>query len=325
MSSRSWHGQHAQLLESDDERSSWGSMPGRVVCPAAAVLMLLGTALVVAPQRMKTIRGSAVGYSADYADQAPQIMLLQFNPHWECFKGPNMEQCGNAVYGMVTRLLNQYQVDFANIVELPPTYKPPEGWAMNCRPGGGGETSCIIWRNSSWEVIEPKTDCWFGRGRACNVMTFNNPNLTLKVSVAGAHFPHGVDTGWYSEFLGVLRYNLEKSKSVTDKVIMLVDSNAGLHQEPDTQMLQKIGALSPHTSQPEMWYKYRTCCNNIGYHLFYDRVAANFGTHLDQVKDAYYGKQSADFHTTPWFAKVAKPNSAAAGEYHQPLMARLSL
>ncbi|CAJ1423919.1 unnamed protein product [Effrenium voratum] len=156
-------------------------------------------------------------------------------------------------------------------------------------------------------------------------MTFNNPNLTLKVSVAGAHFPHGVDTGWYSEFLGVLRYNLEKSKSVTDKVIMLVDSNAGLHQEPDTQMLQKIGALSPHTSQPEMWYKYRTCCNNIGYHLFYDRVAANFGTHLDQVKDAYYGKQSADFHTTPWFAKVAKPNSAAAGEYHQPLMARLSL
>ena len=75
---------------------------------------------------------------------------------------------------------------------------------------------------------------------------------------------------------------------------MLVDSNAGLHQEPalwhervqvqlsspgdrvacvcdfviwnhasisageDTQMLQKIGALSPHTSQPEMWYKYRT-------------------------------------------------------------------
>ena len=25
--------------------------------------------------------------------------------------------------------------------------------------------------------------------------TFNNPNLTLKVSVAGAHFPHGVDTG----------------------------------------------------------------------------------------------------------------------------------
>ncbi|CAJ1423936.1 unnamed protein product [Effrenium voratum] len=191
MSSRSWHGQHAQLLESDDERSSWGSMPGRVVCPAAAVLMLLGTALVVAPQRMKTIRGSAVGYSADYADQAPQIMLLQFNPHWECFKGPNMEQCGNAVYGMVTRLLNQYQVDFANIVELPPTYKcllfsgmigvrplhisacsarlcrmpvrllslhifrltgvgriallrPPEGWAMNCRPGGGGETSCAL-------------------------------------------------------------------------------------------------------------------------------------------------------------------------------------
>ena len=42
--------------------------------------------------RCVSLVAQAVGYSADYADQAPQIMLLQFNPHWECFKGPNMEQ-----------------------------------------------------------------------------------------------------------------------------------------------------------------------------------------------------------------------------------------
>lgn len=33
---------------------------------------------------------------------------------------------------------------------------------------------------------------------------------------------------------------------------------------------------------PTCWdrQQHRTCCNNIGYHGFFDRIVSNFGTHL---------------------------------------------
>jgi len=253
------------------------------------------------------------------------MMLLQFNPHWECFKPPNDKKCGGAALALVTQLLQRHDVDFANIVELPNWYKPPKGWAMNCRDGGGGETTCIIWKSNAWEAIAPNTECWFGRGRSCNVMTFAHLASKLKVTVAGAHFPHGAGTSWYNEYLGVLRMNLAKSKSVTDKVILLADSNAGLHQMEDYTLLTNTGVLLPNVKPPQMWYSYRTCCNNIGYHGFFDRIVSNFGTHLGLVEDDAYKKQSNGYKATPFFAKVNLPNTATWGEFHQPILGYLSL
>lgn len=67
----------------------------------------------------------------------------------------------------------------------------------------------------------------------------------MKLTIVGAHFPHGAETGddgacwkycstwrgWYGEYLGVLRYNVAMSRKVTEKVVLLADSNAGLHQK----------------------------------------------------------------------------------------------
>lgn len=248
-----------------------------------------------------------------HSDQLKGMMLFQFNPHWECFKPQNAEGCGRQAMALVTELLQRHNVDLANVVELPESYKPPKGWSMNCRPGGGGDTTCIIWRSNKWEVIGPSTECWFGRGRSCNVMTFEHVATKFKVSLAGAHFPHGAGTSWYSEFLGILGMNLHKSKNVTEKVIILADSNAGLHQKSDFSILTETGVLLPHVKAPQMWYSYRTCCNNIGYHGFFDRIIANFGSKLELVKDEVYEKQSNGYKSTPAFARVNLPKSGTWG------------
>eukprot|EP00435_Cladocopium_sp_Y103_P009738 s282_g2.t1 len=273
-----------------------------------------------------------------HSDQLTGMMLFQFNPHlgrhWECFKPQNAEGCGRHAMALVTELLQRHDVDLANVVELPESYKPPKGWSMNCRPGGGGETTCIIWRSNRWEVIGPSTECWFGRGRSCNVMmlgyawavsvlaaTFEHVASKFKVTLAGAHFPHGAGTSWYSEFMGILGMNLHKSKNVTEKVIILADSNAGLHQKSDFSILTETGVLLPNVKAPQMW----TCCNNIGYHGFFDRIIANFGSKLELVKDEVYEKQSNGYKSTPAFARVNLPNSGTWGEYHQPILGYLSL
>jgi len=259
------------------------------------------------------------------ATQVKGMTLLQFNPHWECFSPVNLQSCGNQAFGVISGLLQRHQVDFANIVELPTSYQPPKGWAMSCRPGGGGDTTCLIWKADTWEVIGPGTECWFGRGRACAVMTFQHLGTDLKVTVAGAHFPHGAETGWYSEFLGVLHFNLDKSRNVTDKVVVLADSNAGIHQKSDISLQAGMGTLRPHVKAPTVFYKYRTCCNNVGYRGFFDRILANFGSSLALIEDGPYQGQSGGYTMTPAFARISLPSGAAAGEFHHPVLARLNL
>eukprot|EP00439_Symbiodinium_sp_Y106_P019948 s2049_g2.t1 len=203
-------------------------------------------------EHSKQVRGHKANTSAH---NSTALTMLQFNPHWECFIPANMETCGRNVFGLIDRLLQNHSTDFANIIEpwlfgsdlsgpylvllpaaeLPSSYRPPKGWQMACRKGGGGDTACILWRSLVWEVVQPHTECWWGNGRACNIMTFQNVRVSdLKVTVLGAHFPHGAGSGFYQDFVGTLRWNLKKSKNTTDKVILLADSNAGLHEKSDT-------------------------------------------------------------------------------------------
>lgn len=254
------------------------------------------------------------------------LTMLQFNPHWECFIPVNMGTCGRNVFGLIDRLLQNHSTDFANIIELPSSYRPPKGWQMACRKGGGGDTACILWRSLVWEVVQPHTECWWGNGRACNIMTFQNVRVRdLKVTVLGAHFPHGAGSGFYQDFVGTLRWNLKKSKNTTDKVILLADSNAGLHEKSDVGILEDLALLPPHTRVPTLWYDYRTCCYNIGFRAFFDRVGANFGKKLDLIRDDEYRALSGDFRHAPPFAQVNFPNSNALGAFHHPILAHLVL
>lgn len=320
------------LLRGPEDGPSLESSEGRLPVRHRWFLVMSGVigicmaGLILSPRLVpSTFVHDEEAIAMAHSDQLTGMMLFQFNPHWECFKPQNAEGCGRHAMALVTELLQRHDVDLANVVELPESYKPPKGWSMNCRPGGGGETTCIIWRSNRWEVIGPSTECWFGRGRSCNVMTFEHVASKFKVTLAGAHFPHGAGTSWYSEFMGILGMNLHKSKNVTEKVIILADSNAGLHQKSDFSILTETGVLLPNVKAPQMWYSYRTCCNNIGYHGFFDRIIANFGSKLELVKDEVYEKQSNGYKSTPAFARVNLPNSGTWGEYHQPILGYLSL
>eukprot|EP00930_Biecheleria_cincta_P029186 TRINITY_DN20311_c0_g1_i1.p1 TRINITY_DN20311_c0_g1~~TRINITY_DN20311_c0_g1_i1.p1 ORF type:complete len:358 (-),score=44.91 TRINITY_DN20311_c0_g1_i1:473-1546(-) len=260
-------------------------------------------------------------------DASETITLLQFNPHWECFKDANYHKCGLQVFQLITRFLQEHDVDFANLVMFAKWYSPPDGWGMKCWSGGGGDTDCIIWKSKSWEQISPKVDCWYGHGRACNVMTFQRLDRPDdKVTVVGAHFPHAPGGKWYGDYLGELRQSSSlATQTVTKRVIVLADSNAGLKQMPDRTLLEGIGALSQGQTFHGLWYAYRTCCYDMGYQGFFDRIAANFGQKLEVVKDSDYRRQSQNYLHAPAFAQVTKPGTVSPGAFHHPVLARLTL
>jgi len=257
------------------------------------------------------------------SESVEHLMLLQFNPHWECFESYNHGKCGIEIYKTITRFLHDHDIDFANIVDLPAEYRPPEGWKMNCNDGGGGDADCIIWKQTRWSWISPITNCYFGHGRACNVMTFERLGSHGDVvTVAGGHLPHGSRTSWYYEFLETVRQAIAASREVTRRVVLLADANAGLHEKSDEDLLMDLGVGS--RAMPRLWYNYRTCCNDNGFDGFFDRIAANFGKGLDLVKDSLYEELSQDYTTAPQFAWIEKP-SGQWGAFHQPVIARLEL
>lgn len=269
----------------------------------------------------------AASSSSIKLDASETITLLQFNPHWECFKGANYHKCGLHVFDLITRFLYTHDVDFANIVMFPESYRPPDGWSIKCRSGGGGDTDCIIWKSKTWEQANPKVDCWYGHGRACNVMTFQRHDRDFdKVTVVGAHFPHAPGTQWYEDYLGQLRRSVLESSTVNQRVVLMADSNAGLKQMADRTLMEGIGALSQDKSFHSLWYDYRTCCYDNGFYAFFDRVAANFGRKLEVIKDEEYQAQSQNYLKAPAFAEVTKyPGTWIPGAFHQPVLARVTV
>lgn len=274
------------------------------------------------------------GGSGCQASGDKKLMLLQFNPHWECFNTDlNMNKCGNPVSHLVTRFLQDHDIDFANIVEFPRWYRPPAGWTMQCENGDGGETGCIIWKSSRWAQISLKTHCFFGHGRACNVMTFQRLSRPGDyVIVAGTHFPHLETPNLRSGFEKTVHAAIARFGNVTKRLVLLADANARPHQKSDEELMQGIGALRAGSHAKALpwlrnpWYEYNTCCYNIGYDRTYDRIAANFGGRPRLVKDKEYAHASKDYSKAPEFAQIGKPISWAKekGAYHHPIIAELT-
>ena len=78
------------------------------------------------------------------------LIHLPFQNRGKIGPSCNCVRCGTPVMSLITKLLERHDVDFANVVELPESYQPPDGWSMHCRPGGGGDTTCasVFLKNS---------------------------------------------------------------------------------------------------------------------------------------------------------------------------------
>lgn len=338
---------------SDDHTESGQSSPPRGYLRrgliARVVLLLSSVAIFLrlrgAPSLLALGRDHSLNADERHASQSEhhhqssvsadkKLMLMQFNPHWECFKTEmNMNKCGKHVLPLVTRFLQDYDIDFAHIIEFASWYKPPDGWTMRCENGDGGEVGCMIWKSSRWAQIFPKLHCFFGYGRACNVMTFQKLSQPGEaVTIAGAHYPHFFTPDLRYRFQQTLHDAVARSRNVTSRVVLLADANARISEQSDEALLQDIGALDAgsHASSRSWlrnpWYQYRTCCYNIGYWRTYDRIAANFGDRPRLVKDEEYRRASKDYSEAPEFAHIGKPITWAkeAGAYHHPIIAELT-
>merc|ERR1719158_354240 len=121
----------------------------------------------------------------------PNLSLLQWNPHWQCFQNPS---CGNNVKGLAVQRLQSDQVDFANFIEFPADWNPPLPW-KEIRTNCGQDKVVLVYNSAKWTATEHmKVGCMNGANRPYIVQQFNGPN-GIQVIVIGAHFDHLIGIG----------------------------------------------------------------------------------------------------------------------------------
>lgn len=230
---------------------------------------------------------------------AHELLLLQWNPHWEC---TNSEICVESSSSNLTRVLVEYNIDFANVVELAASYVPPVKWGVlgaTC----GRDTTQLFYNRERWrEVGSATVDCMETMDRPYLVQSFEQLCCErMKLVVVAAHFSH---RDWYTSLKRDIRNVMAQSGA--DRFMLIADTNVP-NSRPNHILMDMLGVRGigriPSTAL------HKTCCLNDGYQYAFDRILVNFGEAMS---------------TTVLFEPV--PAWVPAGSaFHKALLGRLDL
>jgi len=218
----------------------------------------------------------------------PDLRLLQWNPHWQCFAW-NTNNCSAEAAATLPMLLEESDIDFANVIEFEaPGWSPPENWTSidsTC----GIDLVDLIYNNVRWELSGPgEKGCMVEamnetkRDRPYLIQQFINTNTSEGVIVIGAHFPHPasftVSTFKEAE---VLKGALKRVLNATDvqKVVLIADTNEWTSVSSES-LMSYLGAPGDTVVSSSLE---RTCCfdNDFAAWGAFDRIVANFGAEME--------------------------------------------
>jgi len=243
--------------------------------------------------------------------------VLQWNPHWECFKDSNMGTCGHNAMGALSSILQELHIDFANIIEINERsdfYTPPAPFRMlNGRCGHPVmDSTSIMYDSSAWTpASEFVQGCMHHHDRPYAVQTFRSTSSSEKVIFVGAHFPHSASNGnlkraveaethRHPDALGVIfAADVNREHGTSTESIMLWD----VHSSAKTAGAAANGRITSSTRHP-------SCCKNDGFVHHYDRISANF---------AHRVATQMLFDPAPWWTNI--PGSS----FHKAIVATFHL
>eukprot|EP00445_Apocalathium_hangoei_P019171 CAMPEP_0203906318 /NCGR_PEP_ID=MMETSP0359-20131031/47960_1 /ASSEMBLY_ACC=CAM_ASM_000338 /TAXON_ID=268821 /ORGANISM="Scrippsiella Hangoei, Strain SHTV-5" /LENGTH=355 /DNA_ID=CAMNT_0050830939 /DNA_START=1 /DNA_END=1068 /DNA_ORIENTATION=- len=223
-----------------------------------------------------------------------QFQLLQWNPHWQCFVW-NQNNCSTHVESQLNEWLEEYDVDFANAVEIVDSnYTTPKAWSV-LRTSCGPDRVALIYNNLRWRALEgngtfQSAGCMEEDDRPYIVQVFESLNSTLigsnssnsseRLVVVGAHFPHPAGPslplsadqtdGLKNSIAGVVNGSGEQ------RVILIADTNE-YSIVPNTAIREYLRLPTLKTVGTDLE---NTCCFDYGFFMSFDRIITNFGGHM---------------------------------------------
>eukprot|EP00929_Paragymnodinium_shiwhaense_P089193 TRINITY_DN49391_c0_g1_i2.p1 TRINITY_DN49391_c0_g1~~TRINITY_DN49391_c0_g1_i2.p1 ORF type:complete len:460 (+),score=89.73 TRINITY_DN49391_c0_g1_i2:179-1381(+) len=265
------------------------------------------------------------------------LNLLQWNPHWECFKDSN---CSAGAKAALNELLVARDVDFANLVEFEEGWTAPTGWQA-VRKTCGVDTTLLIYNSERWRplrggVVEASFDGCLERNEngddrpfAGQVFEAANASLDLGVLVVGAHYPH---VGFYEMGTAGLAESVQKALAATNctAVIAIADFNVDLSKSwavPESldgagsseKLLEDVGAPGGSDAVVSSELQ-KTCCANDGFSYTFDRVISNFGRAMDTTMLFH---NPSDETTIPSWAVINSTEIGHASEFHKAIFGKL--
>eukprot|EP00440_Ansanella_granifera_P011396 gb/GFBE01012364.1/.p1 GENE.gb/GFBE01012364.1/~~gb/GFBE01012364.1/.p1 ORF type:complete len:262 (+),score=51.17 gb/GFBE01012364.1/:1-786(+) len=230
------------------------------------------------------------------------LTFLQWNPHWQCFlKDPG--NCGLNARAALQSLLENEQVDFANIVEFEGgSVDPLPGWSMLERRCSE-DLVTVLYNASRWQPspVASSSGCMVGADRPFIVQEFESVLDGDKVVVVGSHFPHTQERQVLAEALRTVQ-----EAGGAQQVVLLADTN-----QPSTRSSERImRAIGIDDDTIFSTDLEPTCCFNSGFPAAYtfDRIASNFGQAM--------ATQVLFDDMPPW---------ARIGEFHKGIVGKLNV
>mmetsp|Transcript_70759 Transcript_70759/g.199825 ORF Transcript_70759/g.199825 Transcript_70759/m.199825 type:complete len:344 (-) Transcript_70759:142-1173(-) len=231
------------------------------------------------------------------------LNLLDWNPHWQCFTKDN-DACAKHASLFLSALLQDHDMDFANIVEFEyEHYEAPEPWVI-MRQKCGLDISMLIYHSGRWRPAGEQAAGASGcmktpDDRSFIVQQFEQTGGDQKLVVAGAHYPHSGDKDRTA-----LKDGLASVRAATgvEQVILMADTNEDASTSNEV-IMQDIGVSTDAVTGTKLE---NTCCFDIGYVRPFDRIIANFEANLSTL-----------VLLEPWFPEWAK-----TGQLHKPMVAK---
>lgn len=253
----------------------------------------------------------------------PDLQLLQWNPHWQCFAW-NTNNCTAEASRVLPELLLETDIDFANIIEFDADLPLPESWSsIRSNRSCGKDIVDLVYNHVRWQPSgEVVSDCMERSplDRPFVVQQFKNTNTSEEVIVIGAHFPHPASYVFSTmNEAQVLRDALQVylRKTSVERVLLIADTNE-LVNVSSARIMRYLGVPEGPIVSTSLE---RTCCFDNGFPApsTFDRIVANFGGHMETT---------VLFDPLPYWAKeVEDPNdpSSRKGAFHKAVTGTLSM
>eukprot|EP00929_Paragymnodinium_shiwhaense_P058985 TRINITY_DN29528_c0_g1_i4.p1 TRINITY_DN29528_c0_g1~~TRINITY_DN29528_c0_g1_i4.p1 ORF type:complete len:359 (-),score=73.75 TRINITY_DN29528_c0_g1_i4:105-1181(-) len=217
--------------------------------------------------------------SAVAATVANAVAVLQWKPHWECFKGDRetVDTCKPEAEASLDEQLTQYDVDFANVIGLEDDAYQPPGNFKKVSSACGIDVTTLFYNAARWQLLDEYVNETHS-STACLGTTDKRPALArlfasssddnIRVLVVGADFPHG--DFHYSPLTEILMQIMESSGSCS--AIFMADTSKDksvTSQKIFESMLPDYPAATGTDPQ-------KTCCARPpGFVYTFDRIITN--------------------------------------------------
>lgn len=213
----------------------------------------------------------------------PDLQLLQWNPHWQCFVW-NPNNCSAEAAAILPQILQDSDIDFANIIEFEvPNFTLPSNWTgIPSNDSCGIDQVDLIYNNVRWLPSGPSVKgCMAPKDRPFIIQQFTDTNTSEGVIVIGAHFPHPASfTLSTLKEVEVLKIALQSALSTTavKKVVLIADTNEWRSVSSSRIMKYLEVPAGPIVSTSLE----TTCCfdNDFASWGAFDRIIANFGAEM---------------------------------------------